>query len=171
MQRPVRFVAEALDCSVSWDGTYKTVVILDLDELRETYDSQLTVFNLLLRDSAAMMEAGKNYATTERMDATVTVFDTLAGDKQYKGSLELEGVQNREAANYDVKVDLTDLMEVLQQSAAAYYAEQITNLAGLDFSTALTVSCAAALVIWIVLLAVSVVIVGRTTGKKRRPVV
>lgn len=121
---PVRFVAEALDCSVSWDGTYKTVVILDLDALRETYDSQLTVFNLLLRDSAAMMEAGKNYAATERMDATVTVFDTLAGDKQYKGSLELEGVQNREAANYDVKVDLTDLMEVLQQSAGDFMTEE-----------------------------------------------
>ena len=121
---PVRFVAEALDCSVSWDGTYKTVVILNLDALRETYDSQLTVFNLLLRDSATMMEAGKNYAATERMDATVTVFDTLAGDKQYKGSLELEGVQNREAANYDVKVDLTDLMEVLQQSAGDFMTEE-----------------------------------------------
>lgn len=121
---PVRFVAETLDCSVSWDGTYKTVVILDLDELRETYDSQLTVFNLMLRDSAAAMEAGQNYAASERLDATVTVFDTLAGDKQYQGSLELEGVQNREAANYDVKVDLTDLMEALEQAAGDTMTEE-----------------------------------------------
>ncbi|MBS6366394.1 MAG: sporulation protein [Clostridiales bacterium] len=56
-------------------------------------------------------------------------------------------------------------------SVPAYYAEQISNLAGLDFSTALTVSCAAALVIWVVLLAISVVIMGRTTGKKKRSVV
>ena len=44
--------------------------------------------------------------------------------QQYKGSLELEGVQNREAANYDVKVDLTDLMEVLQQSAGDFMTEE-----------------------------------------------
>lgn len=121
---PVRFVAEALDCSVSWDGTYKTVVILDLDEMQKTYDSQMTVFNLLLSDSEAMMEEGKNYASNERLDATVTVFDTIAGDKQYKGSLELEGVQNREAANYDVKIDLTDLMDVLQQAAEGTMTEE-----------------------------------------------
>ncbi|MBS6366350.1 MAG: copper amine oxidase N-terminal domain-containing protein [Clostridiales bacterium] len=112
---PVRFMAEALECDVSWDGTYKTVVLMDLNALKQTYDAKLTVFNRILKDSSALMEEGKNYSTDERLDVKVTMFDTLNGDKQYGGSLELNGVANRQAANYDVKLDLTDLMEALQE--------------------------------------------------------
>ena len=54
----------------------------------------------------------------------------------------------------------------ITESVPTYYAEQIINIAGVDFSTALTVSCAAALIIWVLLLALSVIIVQRTSGKK-----
>jgi hypothetical protein len=112
---PVRFVADALGCSVEWDGTYKTVVILDLDAIKATYDSQLTVFNRILQDSYSQVADWPTYASDTKMDLNVTLFDSLNGNRTYGGSLTMNTVANDEAANYDIRVDLTDLVTVLEE--------------------------------------------------------
>ncbi len=59
----------------------------------------------------------------------------------------------------------------IADSVPAYYAEQITNIATMDFSTALIVSSVSALIIWLLLLVLSVTIFDKTTGKRRKTAV
>ena len=59
----------------------------------------------------------------------------------------------------------------LEEPVAAYLAEQVEGIAGVDFSSALTISLAAAWIMWLLFFLSAAAAVGKTSRKRRRSVV
>ena len=59
----------------------------------------------------------------------------------------------------------------LQAPVGAYLAEQVEGIAAIDFSTALTISTATGVVLWLAFFALAALAVRKTSGKRRRRVV
>ena len=59
----------------------------------------------------------------------------------------------------------------LEEPVAAYLAEQVEGIAGVDFSSALTISLAAAWIMWLLFFLSAAAAVGKTSRKRRRGVV
>ena len=107
---PVRFFAEAMGCDVLWDSVFHTAVLLRRDRIVETLDSQFTVLNRML--SAMERDASKNYKTVVKMDAQMTLLDSINGDKSYGANADLELLQSGSVWNLTAKMDLSALLEI-----------------------------------------------------------
>lgn len=59
----------------------------------------------------------------------------------------------------------------LEEPVASYLAEQVEGIAGVDFSSALTISIAAAWVMWLLFFAAAVAAVRKTSRKRRNAIV
>ena len=59
----------------------------------------------------------------------------------------------------------------LEEPVAAYFAEQVEGIAGVDFSSALTISLAAAWIMWLLFFLAAAAAVGKTSRKRRKGVV
>lgn len=59
----------------------------------------------------------------------------------------------------------------LEEPVAAYLAEQVEGIAGVDFSSALTISLAAAWTMWLLFFLAAAAAVGKTSRKRRKGVV
>ena len=59
----------------------------------------------------------------------------------------------------------------LEEPVAAYLAEQVEGIAGVDFSSALTISLAAAWIMWLLFFLAAAAAVGKTSRKRRKGVV
>lgn len=59
----------------------------------------------------------------------------------------------------------------LEEPVAAYLAEQVEGIAGVDFSSALTISLAAAWIMWLLFFLSAAAAVGKTSRKRRKGVV
>ena len=59
----------------------------------------------------------------------------------------------------------------LEEPVAAYLAEQVEGIAGVDFSSALTISLAAAWIMWLLFFLSAAAAVGKTSRKRRKSVV
>ena len=59
----------------------------------------------------------------------------------------------------------------LEEPVAAYLCEQVEGIAGVDFSSALTISLAAAWIMWLLFFLSAAAAVGKTSRKRRRSVV
>ena len=59
----------------------------------------------------------------------------------------------------------------LEAPVSSYLAEQVEGIAGLDFTTALTISIVCAWVLWLLFFAAAVAAVGKTSRKRRKGVV
>lgn len=59
----------------------------------------------------------------------------------------------------------------LEEPVAAYLAEQVEGIAGVDFSSALTISLATAWVMWLLFFLAAAAAVGKTSRKRRKGVV
>ena len=58
----------------------------------------------------------------------------------------------------------------LEEPVAAYLAEQVEGIAGVDFSSALTISLAAAWIMWLLFFLAAAAAVGKTSRKRRKAV-
>lgn len=59
----------------------------------------------------------------------------------------------------------------LEEPVAAYLAEQVEGIAGVDFSSALTISLASAWIMWLLFFLAAAAAVGKTSRKRRKGVV
>ncbi len=59
----------------------------------------------------------------------------------------------------------------LEEPVSAYLAEQVEGIAGVDFSSALTISLAAAWIMWLLFFLAAAAAVGKTSRKRRKGVV
>lgn len=125
---PVRFISEALGYEVEWDGDYQTVAVLDMAKLRKTYDSQLTVLNLMLSDGQKVRQSGKTYRQDANMGLDLTLFDTLNGDKRLSASGTATSLFNESGANATVKMDLTQVVDLLEKTYQDYTSDQTAKL-------------------------------------------
>lgn len=128
---PIRFLSEALGYYVEWDMEFQTVVLLDLDAIYESYDAQLTVANLVLSDLQKHREPGKTYRRDTDMALDLTMFDTLNGDKRLGASAKATNLFNETGANATLKMDLTQVVDLVMKQYEAYTDEETKQMAEL----------------------------------------
>lgn len=111
---PVRFFSEGLGFLVEWDSTYQSVVLMDLDVLREKYDSQLSVVNLILSELQLRQEPGKTCREDVKAQLDLTLFDTLNGDKRLRASGKATSLVSEAGSNMTMELDLSNVIESLE---------------------------------------------------------
>lgn len=109
---PLRETAAAAGCDVWWDQAYETAVVIDPSALAEIIDSNFTALNGVMAKSAPDWERWKS---TEDWEATLTLFDTLNGDKTYPMTLTQESLYGPEGYQIMGEYDLSALMTMLEQ--------------------------------------------------------
>lgn len=108
---PLRETAQAAGCEVWWDQAYETAVVMDPDALIGAIDSGFTALNGVL---AKNTPAWERWAETEEWTVTLTMFDTLNGDKTYPMTLTQESLCGPEGLQAAGKYDLSALMTLLE---------------------------------------------------------
>lgn len=115
---PLRETAQAAGCEVWWDQAYETAVVMDPDALIGAIDSGFTALNGVL---AKNTPAWERWAETEEWTVTLTMFDTLNGDKTYPMTLTQESLCGPEGLQAAGKYDLSALMTLLEQMGLLEY--------------------------------------------------
>ena len=109
---PLRETAQAAGCEIWWDQDYATAVVIDPAALTEAIDGGFTALNGVLTKS---VPAWERWAETEDWTVTLTMFDTLNGDKTYPMTLTQESLYGPEGLQTTGKYDLSALMTLLEQ--------------------------------------------------------
>ena len=115
---PLRETAQAAGCEVWWDQAYETAVVMDPDALIGAIDSGFTALNGVL---AKNTPAWERWAETEEWTVTLTMFDTLNGDKTYPMTLTQESLYGPEGLQTTGSYDLSALMTLLEQMGLLDY--------------------------------------------------
>lgn len=115
---PLRETAQAAGCEVWWDQDYETAVVIDTAALVEAIDSGFTALNGVL---AKNTPAWERWAETEEWTVTLTLFDTLNGDKTYPMTLTQESLYGPEGLQTTGSYDLSALMTLLEQMGLLDY--------------------------------------------------
>lgn len=115
---PLRETAQAAGCEIWWDQDYETAVVMDPDALVAAIDSGFTALNGVLAKNTLDWE---RWAETEDWTVTLTMFDSLNGDKTYPMTLTQESFYGPEGLQTMGKYDLAALMTLLEQMGLLEY--------------------------------------------------
>lgn len=115
---PLRETAQAAGCEIWWDQNYETAVVMDPDALVAAIDSGFTALNGVLAKNTLDWE---RWAETEDWTVTLTMFDSLNGDKTYPMTLTQESFYGPEGLQTMGKYDLAALMTLLEQMGLLEY--------------------------------------------------
>ncbi len=121
---PVRFLGQALECDVLWDKDYETAVLLQSAAVTKKLDASFATVNRLLTSMAR--SADKNYQTAVRMDAALTMLDSINGDKTYNLGGKLELLQSGNVLNFTMRMNLSALLDLAQAEETFSPAELLT---------------------------------------------
>lgn len=108
---PLRETAQAAGCEIWWDQDYETAVVIDPAALTETIDGGFTALNGVLAKSTLDWE---RWAEIEDWTVTLTMFDSLNGDKTYPMTLTQESLYGPEGLQTTGNYDLSALMTLLE---------------------------------------------------------
>ena len=108
---PLRETAQAAGCEIWWDQDYETAVVIDPAALAEAIDGGFTALNGVLANSTLDWE---RWAETEDWTVTLTLFDSLNGDKTYPMTLTQENLYGPEGLQATGNYDLSALMTLLE---------------------------------------------------------
>ena len=103
---PVRFVAQALDCTVGWDDDNKTAIILE----NNLFNNEDVTFELIDKYLAYSVEFAKSdYAVTGtiNLDAEVTFPENI----KFSGTTDITGLSSSKAINLNTTTTL-DISEI-----------------------------------------------------------
>lgn len=115
---PLRETAQAAGCEIWWDQNYETAVVMDPDVLVAAIDGGFTALNGVLAKNTLDWE---RWAETEDWTVTLTMFDSLNGDKTYPMTLTQESFYGPEGLQTMGKYDLAALMTLLEQMGLLEY--------------------------------------------------
>lgn len=85
-------------------------MLLRRDKVIAQLDEQFTLINQMF--AAMEYDASKNYKTVARMDAKLTMLDSINGDKQYPMDADVEMLQSGGTVNLKLTMDLSALLEI-----------------------------------------------------------
>lgn len=115
---PLRETAQAAGCEIWWDQNYETAVVMDPDVLVAAIDGGFTALNGVLAKNTLDWE---RWAETEDWTVTLTLFDSLNGDKTYPMTLTQESLYGPEGLQATGNYDLAALMTLLEQTGLLEY--------------------------------------------------
>ena len=112
---PVRFISQAFGYDVLWDLDFETAVLVDEEALAARIDEQFTILNRAL--DALTPDPEQALQTTAAVQADVTLFDSIAGDKSYRFDGAVSGIVQGGVAQGELNMDLSALNEMLELDA------------------------------------------------------
>ena len=104
---PIRFISEALGYEVGWDAYYETAILLDREALADKIDEKFTILNKVQANRLPELTEGQSLQAEAKGKVSVTVFDTLNGNKTYSADLAAKQLMNDEAASGSMSVDMS----------------------------------------------------------------
>lgn len=107
---PLRAAAEALGCDVYWDGIFGMAVVLDPAAIIAEIDKDFTLYNRVYSNGCA-----GNWTLTGTAKASLTLFDTMTGDKTAAGSGSADLVISKDGFSGTAKYDLSNLFKPLRE--------------------------------------------------------
>lgn len=127
---PIRFIAEALGYEVGWDAYYETAILLDRAALTEAIDKDFTILNKVQANRLPELTEGQSLRAEAKGKVSVTVFDTLNGNKTYSADLAAKQLMNDEAASGSMSVDMSGafLDMLMEQTGMDEEADETVQL-------------------------------------------
>ena len=108
---PVRFFGQALGYDVLWDSSQKTAVILDRAVVTAELNESFSVLNRVYAAIAA--QSADSSKTTGRVNAQLTLFDSLDGDQTGTAAAAITGYSGPQGANLTMDVDARTFVALL----------------------------------------------------------
>ena len=108
--------------------------IIDTQKVNAEYAVAVTGDNFAQMFAAMEYDASKNYKTVARMDAKLTMLDSINGDKQYPMDADVEMLQSGGTVNLKLTMDLSSLLEIpdaldgMDPLSAAALKNQLRNV-------------------------------------------
>ena len=139
---PVRFISEASGYDVFWDNVARTAVIVDRDSAVAALDANLTILNEMMQKQYAQYDFSKAYEIDYSMDGTVSMVDTISGNKNYTFDADMSVLWK--GTDYEVNgtLNLGDVIEALvdsgEISADEIPAELTALMKKMDFAMILS---------------------------------
>ncbi|SBW11174.1 exported hypothetical protein [uncultured Eubacteriales bacterium] len=119
----VRSAAEKAGLRVYWDGYYNTVVLLDPTALAARIDEDFTILNgVLAKWNEAQTGSAKE---TLQFKGSLTLFDSLDGDKTGSFSLDSSTLRSAQGAQVTGRYDASSLADILRglMGEMGYYTD------------------------------------------------
>ncbi len=146
--KPLRAAAEAAGWDVGWNERNNTLFLLDGKSLKAQYAGSMAALDAVLDWALthAEVKEGQSYKTTETVDMTLTMLDSLDGDKDYKVDVTVEALQRDAVVELTVTVNAADLFRLLGDDLAEALAAELPKLTVKDLKNLLGgVKCSAIL--------------------------
>lgn len=109
---PVRFFAEALGLTVRWDQCARTAVVYDAAALVAEIDKDFTIVNQWLA-AQPRRDADETLRTAVALALSYTKFHTIDGNTTYPVSGTMTVVTEGQSGEFEVKIDLRTLLDLL----------------------------------------------------------
>lgn len=118
---PVRQAAELMGYTVYWDAFYETAVLINYEQLGIEMDEQLTILNRMWARQLEQSAKGQ----TGTMTAELTLFDSISGDKIYKGGVDYAQTLDETGYTGKIKLDISNFSVLVQSITESYLRENI----------------------------------------------
>ena len=127
---PLRAIAEALGYDVQWSDTFRTAVLVDKAGFAAELDKKFTVLNAVL-SMGGDLDLTQTYGGESAMDMSVTLLDSINGDRTYTGSVTATALQNDLIAYAAVQYNWNELMGLLYLTGVSEGdAQELLDLLG-----------------------------------------
>ena len=127
---PLRAIAEALGYDVEWSDTFRTAVLMDKAGFAAALDQKFTVLNAVLSMSGDL-DMTQAYGGESALDVSVTLLDSINGDRTYTGSVTATALQNDLIAYAAVQYNWNELMGLLYLTGVSEGdAQELLDLLG-----------------------------------------
>ena len=131
---PVAFFAQYLGYEVYWDSDYRTAVLLDRQETVNMIDQQFSLLNRILYSisGAEQYKEGRSLKSTMALELSLTMLDSLNGNKTYAISMTGSELTNDVASQVEYTMNLADLLDLILDVSDGYYMDELerTELEG-----------------------------------------
>ncbi len=145
---PIREAAEKAGWDVGWNEWSNTVFLLDGEGLKARYAESAAALDAVMGWALehTEMKAGRSYKTTETLDVTLTMLDSLDGDKDYELRLTLDALQRDAVVEMKVTVNAADLLSLLGDDLVKALTAELPRFTARDLKALLSgVECSAIL--------------------------
>lgn len=124
---PVRFFAEALGLTVRWDEDARTAVVYDAAVLVAEIDKNFTIVNQWLA-AQPKRKTDETLRTAVALALSYTKFHTIDGNTTYPVSGTMTVVTEGQSGEFEVKIDLRTLLDLLVADLGDWLDEDDSKL-------------------------------------------
>lgn len=128
---PVRFFSQILGYDVQWDPQYQTAIILDRAAIVAELNKNFTLINKTMAQGTVDPE--KTFKTTSDLNMTLTLMDSIKGDKTAKATGRFDVLSRGYAVDGKGSIDLSSLLKTLVSDPVEYESQGLKAFEKMDY--------------------------------------